>query len=169
MGVGLNENDVPTTAAGKDFSPSARTFSLVRKTIEPEALRREVDSPQAGAFLAFEGWVRNHNDGRPVHGLTYEAYPELAVSIGEQILTEARERFEILALRAVHAVGELHVGELAVWVGVSAAHRDAAFAACRYVIDELKERLPIWKREHYVDAPPRFLPGTPLRDAPASC
>ncbi len=161
----MNVSPILAPSSAKKFN--VRTFSLVRKTVEPDALRCQVERPEAGAFLAFEGWVRNRNDGHPVTGLTYEAYPELAVTVGEQIIAEAEERFDTLVVRAAHAIGELNVGELAVWVGVSAAHRDDAFAACRYVIDELKERLPVWKREHYVNAPPQFLPGTPMRVAPA--
>lgn len=148
---------------------AARHFHLAFDKIEPGLLRREVERPAAGAILAFEGRVRNVNDGCPVAGLTYEVYPELALEIGEQVLAEALDRFDILTVRAAHAVGELAVGELAVWVGVSSMHRDSAFAACRYVIDELKERLPIWKCEHYVDGPSRYLPGTPLRDSPDTC
>ncbi len=81
--------------------------------------------------------------------LEYEAYEALALKEGERIVAEALERFGVRRIACVHRVGELAIGELAVWVGVSAAHRDEAFAACRYVIDEVKQRLPIWKKEHY--------------------
>ena len=105
----------------------------------------------AGAYASFEGWVRDHSHGRAVLALGYEAYGALAQAEGDQVLAEARANFAILDVACVHRVGNLQVGELAVWVGVSAAHRDAAFAACRYVIDELKARVPIWKRERYED------------------
>ena len=93
---------------------------------DPAALRATVEEPTAGAFVAFEGWVRNHNEGEAVRGLHYEVYPELALTAGEAVLAEARERFDIVAIHAVHAYGELAIGDLAVWVGVSAAHREAA-------------------------------------------
>lgn len=126
-------------------------FQITSDPIDPQVCRRAVGSPAAGGFVAFEGWVRDHNEGRPVSSLEYEAYAALAVVEGERILEEARERFAVEHLGAVHRTGHLAIGDLAVWVGVSAAHRDAAFAACRYVIDELKRRVPIWKREHYAD------------------
>lgn len=81
--------------------------------------------------------------------LDYEAFAPLAEREGERILAEAREKFSVIALGCVHRVGSLQIGDLAVWVGVAAAHRGAAFDACRYVIDEAKARLPIWKKEHY--------------------
>ena len=114
-------------------------------------LREALLSSGAGAYASFEGWVRGHTQGRGVLALVYEAYGALAEAEGEKVLAEARERFAVLDVACVHRVGELQVGELAVWVGVSAAHRDAAFGACRYVIDELKARVPIWKRERYAD------------------
>ena len=103
----------------------------------------------AGAFTSFEGWVRDHNQGRGVDGLRYEAYAVLAETEGNRVLQEAQDKFAIVEARCVHRVGELGIGELAVWVGVTAAHRDAAFAACRYIIDEVKSRVPIWKHERY--------------------
>ena len=83
---------------------------------------------------------------RPVLGLRYEAYAALAEREGRAIMDEARARFAIEAAACVHRVGALEIGELAVWVGASAAHRDAAFAACRWIIDEVKSRVPIWNR-----------------------
>lgn len=83
--------------------------------------------------------------------LEYEAHGPVAVSEGEKILAEARERFGLLAASSCHRVGRLEIGDCAVWVGVSAAHRGVAFEGCRYIIDELKQRLPIWKKEHYRD------------------
>lgn len=101
--------------------------------------------------MAFEGWVRDHNEGRAVLEFEYEAYVALAESEGRRILDEASERFDVVRAGAVHRTGHLAIDDLAVWVGVSAAHRDAAFATCRYIIDETKRRVPIWKREHYAD------------------
>ncbi len=124
---------------------------MTERPIDPEALRRELLDRAAGAYASFEGWIRNHNDGRAVTRLEYEAYAPLAVTEGERVIREALERFPILHARCVHRSGLLEIGECAVWVGVSAAHRDAAFLACRYVIDQVKVRLPIWKKEHYAN------------------
>jgi molybdopterin synthase catalytic subunit len=117
--------------------------------------------PRAGACASFEGWVRNSNDGRAVQGLTYEAYTALAESEGSKILDEACARFAILDAACVHRIGALALGDLAVWVGVSAGHRDAAFAACRWIIDEVKSRVPIWKHEHYADGDADWLHPDP--------
>jgi molybdopterin synthase catalytic subunit len=126
-------------------------FRLSEAPIDPVALARELAHVGAGACVTFEGWVRDHNEGRSVLRLGYQAYAPLALAEGERILAEAQEKFAIVDVRCVHRVGTLEIGELAVWVGVSAAHRGAAFDACRYVIDEVKRRVPIWKNEHYAD------------------
>ena len=124
-------------------------FTVSGHSIQIEPLRAALSHPQAGAFASFEGWVRDHNDGRAVDGLRYEAYLALATTEGERVVQEALAKFDILDARCVHRVGDLAIGELAVWVGVSAAHRGAAFDACRYIIDEVKSRVPIWKHEQY--------------------
>lgn len=124
---------------------------ITPEAIEPGALRGQLFDPGAGGYCAFEGWVRNRNEGRDVRRLEYEAYEPLAVREGEKILQEAAEQFPYLEARCVHRVGMLEIGECAVWVGVAAPHRDEAFRACRFIIDALKVRLPIWKKEHYVD------------------
>jgi len=124
-------------------------FEFSRTPIQPEALRARLADPACGGYAAFEGWVRDHNEGERVRRLEYEAFEALALREGERILAEARARFGVTRAACVHRVGELAVGELAVWVGVSAPHRDEAFRACRYIIDEVKRRLPIWKKEHY--------------------
>ncbi|TWT20097.1 molybdenum cofactor biosynthesis protein MoaE [Luteimonas marina] len=126
-------------------------FRIADQPFDIAPLRARLLHERAGAFAAFEGWVRDHNEGRPVHGLRYEAYVELAEAEGERILGEALEKFGILDACAVHRVGDLAIGDLAVWVGASAAHRDAAFDACRWIIDEVKARVPIWKHERYAD------------------
>jgi molybdopterin synthase catalytic subunit len=126
-------------------------FELSSETIDAAALSRALADAGAGARVTFEGWVRNTNAGRAVHRLDYQAYGALASKEGEAILADTKREFPIIDVRCVHRVGSLAIGELAVWVGVSAAHRDAAFAACRFVIDEVKRRVPIWKNEHYAD------------------
>ena len=127
------------------------SFAISERAIDADALKRRLSADAAGACVCFEGWVRNHNDGNEVRALEYEAHEGLAVKEGEAILAEATAKFRLHAAAAVHRVGYLEIGDCAVWVGVASAHRGDAFAACRYVIDELKERLPIWKKEHYAD------------------
>ena len=126
-------------------------FWLSDTPFDTATLRAELLDDRVGGYASFEGWVRDHNDGRAVHGLRYEAYTGLAEAEGEKIIAEALAKFAIIDARCVHRIGDLAIGELAVWVGVSSAHRDAAFAACRYIIDEVKTRVPIWKHERYAD------------------
>ena len=124
-------------------------FLISAAFLDPAARQRALADPRAGACVTFEGWVRNRNDGKPVLSLEYEAFVPLAESEGEAILAEARAKFSLVGAAAVHRTGHLQLGDLAVWVGVTAEHRGAAFDACRYIIDEVKDRLPIWKKEHY--------------------
>lgn len=126
-------------------------MQMVEQPIDPAAQRESLADARAGAYAGFEGWIRNHNEGHDVLRLEYEAYAPLAVKEGERVIAEAFERFDILHAACVHRHGLLEIGECAVWVGVTAAHRDAAFDACRYIIDQVKVRLPIWKKEHYVN------------------
>ena len=127
------------------------SFELFPRAIEVNLLNKGMGSQECGGFVTFEGWVRNHNDGKPVLRLEYEAYAELAILEGQRILNEARTQFPIKNVRVVHRVGLLQLKEVAVWVGVAAVHRDEAFEACRYVIDEIKERVLIWKKEFFAD------------------
>lgn len=140
------------------------SFSLSDRPLDPAALQRALADPRAGACVTFEGWVRDHNDGRPVRALDYEAYPLLAEKEGARILAEARARFAVTAAVCVHRTGALAIGDLAVWVGVAAAHRGAAFDACRYLIDETKARVPIWKKEHYSDGTSGWIAGASRGD-----
>ena len=126
-------------------------FFFSSTPIECEPLRAALADPACGGYASFEGWVRDSNEGQRVRALEYEAFEALAVREGERIVAEALARFGVAHAACAHRIGHLDVGELAVWVGVSAAHRDEAFRACRYIIDEVKHRLPIWKKEHYLN------------------
>jgi molybdopterin/thiamine biosynthesis adenylyltransferase/molybdopterin synthase catalytic subunit/rhodanese-related sulfurtransferase len=126
-------------------------FSFATTVIDTEVERQRVVDPACGGYASFEGWVRDHNEGQQVRHLEYEAFEMLAMREGERILAEAIERFGVEHAACVHRVGDLQLGEMAVWVGVSARHRQEAFMACRYIIDEVKHRVPIWKKEHYVN------------------
>ena len=134
-----------------------KRFSLSEIAFDPAPLRQRLLSPRAGAFASFEGWVRDHHGGRAVLGLRYEAYAALAETEGERILAEAVQRFGIVDAACIHRTGELAIGELAVWVGASAGHRGPAFDACRWIIDEVKSRVPIWKHERYVGGETEWL------------
>ena len=126
-------------------------FTITTTPIDTAALLASVEDPTCGGLVLFEGRVRNHHLGREVQRLEYEAYQRLALTEGSAILEEAKARFEIHAAACTHRIGMLEIGDIAVVVAVSSAHRDAAFEACRCIIDELKVRVPIWKRETYAD------------------
>jgi molybdopterin synthase catalytic subunit len=119
--------------------------------ISPDESRKRLCDSAAGAYVAFEGWIRNENEGHDVLRLEYEAYAPLCIREGERIIDEAKVRWPILRAQCEHRTGLLEIGECAVWVGVSSPHRDEAFEACRYIIDQVKVRLPIWKKEYYAD------------------
>ena len=132
-------------------SPGASvSFRFTKTPIDTTAGRNALLDGSAGGYASFEGWVRDHNEGQSVKRLEYEAFEALAIKEGERIINEALARFPVKHAQCLHRVGNLGVGEMAVWVGVSAPHRDEAFRAARYIIDEVKHRLPIWKKEHYV-------------------
>jgi molybdopterin synthase catalytic subunit len=124
-------------------------FRFTESAIDAAAARRELLDHGAGGYVSFEGWVRDHNEGQEVTRLEYEAFQALGVKEGNRILDEAVQRFPIKHAACVHRVGSLDLSDMAVWVGVSSAHRGEAFDACRFIIDEVKHRVPIWKKEHY--------------------
>ena len=136
-------------------------FQLADTPFDIATLRARLLDDRVGGYASFEGWVRNHNDGRKVDGLRYEAYAALAENEGARIIDEAMMKFDIVDASCVHRVGDLAIGELAVWVGVSAAHRDAAFEACRFIIDEVKASVPIWKHERYAEGDAGWLHPQP--------
>jgi len=126
-------------------------FAVSSSAIAVGELRARLTNPGSGGVCIFEGWVRDENEGRTVLRLEYEVYDPLAIAEGEKVIAEARQKFPFLEATCVHRSGLLEIGDCAVWVGVSAKHRNEAFKACRYIIDEIKVRLPIWKKEHYAD------------------
>ena len=126
-------------------------FLITSQRIDLAALREGLFDPGCGAYVQFEGWVRDHNEGQQVLRLEYEVYEPLAVKEGERIITEARQRFGVRRAAAIHRSGMLELTDVAVIVGVSSPHRGEAFDACRYIIDQVKSRLPIWKKEHYAN------------------
>jgi molybdopterin synthase catalytic subunit len=134
--------------------------TVVRDPIDVAALSRT--SPEDGALCVFTGVVRNHHEGRAVRYLEYEGYEEMMVTIFEEIAEEAKLRFGVTAVRIVHRLGRLEVGETSVAVAVSSPHRGEAFEACRFAIDTLKHKAPIWKKEFYAD-------GSSWLEGPGGC
>lgn len=132
-------------------------FKLTSETIEREELIETLKLEKAGALVVFEGWVRDHNEGKKVSSLEYQAYEELAQKEGEKILHEAKHKFNLHNIMCTHRFGHLYLGDTAVWIGATASHRDDAFKATRFVIDEIKLRLPIWKKEHYLEQKPEWV------------
>jgi molybdopterin synthase catalytic subunit len=130
-------------------------FALTDRAIDSQRLAHAVRTDACGAVVLFAGMVRERSDdGRGVTGLSYEAHEAMAVREFRAIAGEAQERFGPCNVAVVHRTGDLSIGETAVAVAVGAAHRGAAFDACEYVIDQLKARAPIWKKEHYADGTP---------------
>jgi molybdopterin synthase catalytic subunit len=136
-------------------------FSISSTPLDLVALRTSVLDPTCGAIVSFEGLVRNHNEGRTVESLEYDAHPSMAAKEGQRVVEETLERFDITRAVAVHRVGHLGIGDIAVAVYVSSSHRQDAFAACRHLIDEIKSRVPVWKREHFADGTAEWLAVCP--------
>ena len=126
-------------------------FRVQSEALDPRFTESLVAHPGAGAIVTFIGTVRDHGRGQAVTHLEYEAYAPAAELTMAQIGDEIRERWGIDHVAIVHRVGSLAVGEASVVISVASAHRDAAFEACRYAIERIKEIVPIWKKEHYAD------------------
>ncbi len=129
---------------------SAR-FAVTTDPLDERDAVRAIEAQGAGALVTFVGRVRARSRGRDVTRLDYEAYPEMALRVFEQIAAEVRERVRIVDVAIHHRIGTLDVGETSVVIAVAAEHRDQAFDACRYAIDRLKQIAPIWKKEHGPD------------------
>jgi len=131
-------------------------FEISDKSIEEIILKNRFD-PVVGGVVTFEGRVRNHNDGHKVKSLEYQAFEEMALVEGNKIVKEALEVFGIEQLFCVHRTGHLKISDLAIWIYAASKHRKEAFLACQYTIDEIKKRVPVWKREHYQDLEPQWV------------
>ena len=128
---------------------SGGSFRLVEGPIDAEAVAAEVADDRAGAVATFQGTVRSQSRGRAVIALEYEAYSGMAEKVMAEIADEATARYDLCAIAVTHRVGRVEIGETSVAIAVSAPHRQDALAACRDVIDALKERAPLWKKELY--------------------
>jgi len=124
---------------------------LTEAPIDVNAVVRAVSTEASGAIDVFIGTTRNHSDGKAVRSLSYEAYPEMAESEIHKIVQEVHYHWPAHKIAVVHRLGEVPLGEASVAVAVSCSHRKEAFEACRFIIDKLKERVPIWKKEFFED------------------
>ncbi len=122
-------------------------FRVTQKAIDLQELVKFVTDPGAGAIITFIGTARDHNDGRKVIGLEYEAYPEMAEKELARLGAEAKSRWNLQRVAIVHRIGPVPISEPSVVIAVSAAHRRDAFEASRFAIEEIKKRVPIWKKE----------------------
>jgi len=132
-------------------------FDIIFQSLESVIPAQPFADQRAGGLCFFQGIIRNHNDGRAVKSLEYEADIPLSRAEARRIFAETRQKFDILDIKALHRIGHLRIGETAIWVAVSAAHREAAFDAVQYIVHEIKHRLPIWKKEHYVSGPSQWV------------
>ena len=130
---------------------SDRRVVITAEPLDVGAITALVEKPENGGVVTFQGTTRNDTDGRPVLFLEYEAYPEMAEKTLRQVVAEVGERWNVPDLAVAHRIGRLEIGEASLVVAVAAPHRAEAFAACAYVVDRIKEFVPIWKKEHFQD------------------
>lgn len=140
--------------------------AVVREPIQPAQVLARVGADQDGASLLFVGVVRDHNDGRRVTGVHYDAFEEMAVRVLEEIVREAEESFGTDRIAVLHRIGDLTIGEVSVAIAVSTPHRAESYEASRFIIEEIKRRLPVWKKEQYTDGAMEWVEGT--KPAPSS-
>lgn len=147
----LNDGDklvfIPPVSGGSGVGG----FSLADTPINAAEQTKRFRIDRAGAYVTFEGWVRDHNDGKSVDHLDYQAYAAMAEREGNGIVADALAKFDIIDATCLHRVGSLSIGDTAVYIGVNAEHRGDAFTACEFIIDEVKRRVPIWKKEYYTN------------------
>ncbi len=157
---------IPPISGGNAQATTPPRFEcrFVTTGIDPRPLEREVRSDHDGAVVTFAGVTRDHADGQAVTGLAYEAFVEMAVPVVERIFAAAAARFSIGRARVVHRLGAVPVGQTSIVVVVAAAHRGAAFDACRYLMDRIKAEAPVFKRESLTDGAARWVGDLPRRD-----
>ena len=126
-------------------------YLLTRECIDTKSIADELKKPEDGAFVLFEGIVRNNSEGKSVRFLEYDGYESMALKKLEELGDRARRQFEIRDVAIVHRLGHMEIGECSVVIAIASAHRGPAFDACRFIIDTLKEIVPIWKKEFYED------------------
>jgi molybdopterin synthase catalytic subunit len=145
MQVGKIKDQRPKTKDRTDF------FNLTTEPLDVGAIARRVVPPTCGATVTLDGYVRQFTKGRETLFLEYEGYESMALKEMEKLIDQAHEQFEISNIGIVHRLGKLEIGETSIVISVAAPHRRAAFAACEWLIKELKRTVPIWKKEVYAD------------------
>jgi len=140
---------LPPVSGGQQAAVEDDIFQIVREAIRPRDVVESLKAPEDGALVVFDGFVRNNYKGQQTLYLEYEAYEPMALAKMREIGAEIRAKFSVHRLAIVHRLGRLEIGETSVFIGVSSAHRAAAFDACRYAIDTLKRVVPIWKKEYF--------------------
>lgn len=138
-------------------------MSVTAADIDLAKLLAETEDDSCGALVVFSGTIRNHHDSRPVTELSYTAHENLAIKAIQQVEQEAKEKFSVAQCKIVHRIGDLKIGDVAVHCVVRSAHREAAFEAAKYAIDEVKKRAPIWKQETYADGEKEYRDGEELK------
>jgi len=153
-GTAVREGDelafFPPVSGGEEDS-SSHLIQMVRSPIQIERLINQLQQPEDGAVVVFDGIVRNHSQGRKTLYLEYEGYEPMALKKMKEIEESARNRWPVNRIGIVHRLGRLEIGEASVVIVVTSAHRKAAFEACQHVIDTLKKTVPIWKKEFFAD------------------
>jgi MoaE-MoaD fusion protein len=153
----LKEGDevglLPPVSGGKSKAAELRSAhcAIVRQAIDIQEIRKNLEHPDDGSALFFDGIVRNNTRGRRTLFLDYEAYESMALNEMEKLAQASLEQFKVRDVCLVHRLGRLEIGETSVLIGIASAHRVAAFGACRWLIDALKKTVPIWKKEYFED------------------
>lgn len=149
---------------GGNVAVTVASAALARDVIDSAAISQEIKHPEDGAVCVFDGIVRNHTRGRQTLYLVYEAYEEMALREMARLCEAAKTQFAVREARIVHRLGRLEIGETSVFIAVAAAHRAPAMEACRFLIDNLKRTVPIWKKEYFGDGAV-WADGEPFPDA----
>ena len=139
-------------------------IKIKEEKISSEKAKKFIFSEKNGAESIFVGRVRNKNSGQKVNAVTYDSHDKAVIKSFQSICNEAKNKFDKNAsIFLEHAKGYVSVGEISILIAVSSGHRDEAFKMCRYILEEIKHKSPIWKKEHYVDGKEEWLPGHSLR------
>lgn len=141
----------PVSGGSTDLAPDDSFVKIVRERIVPHDIIPELERPEDGALVIFDGIVRNHSRNRKTLHLEYDAYEAMALAKLHELATEATHRFAVRNVALVHRLGHIEIGESSVLIAVFSAHRAPAFEACRWLIDTLKKTVPIWKKEFFED------------------
>ena len=144
----------------------AKIIDLSKEKIKTESAEEFISSSKFGASIVFYGTVRENNENKKVTGITYDSHDQLVIKSFEEIYNEADQKLDIKdkAVFIEHAKGQLKLGEISIIIAVACKHRDQAYVLSRYIIEEIKKRSPIWKKEHYSNNESAWLKGNPINN-----